>query len=352
MRDHLHLFILMLHFSTGCIVSNEQQTVEITGYTGASVVLPCSCADPQSTATTFIWEFQDSENRWIPVFEDEKYRGRSVLFNERSPTNRSLLISDLRMNDQGYYSCKTEPNIITYVNLKVKGCDLVENRKTVAVSGYSGESVVLPCSCTELLTKPEQIKWTYFVENEYKEIYPNHQIESHKNRVKLFNPNTPGNLSLQISALTTDDQGVYQCFVSSQQLVAFRLTVLHAEGKPHVATISLTTHQPSHQTQDSSTTSEHQPTPQQNIPPYVFILLGVFFSVLLLALLAFIGWRCRGGRNDKKAITHAEEQKREQDNQDDVTYSAVVHVKTPSKPAHTHNDPEEFTEYARINVKR
>ncbi|XP_073672722.1 immunoglobulin superfamily member 10-like [Garra rufa] len=349
MRDRLYLFIFVLHFSTGCIVSNVKQKVIITGYTGASVVLPCSCAHPQSTATTFTWQFG---TQWIQVFEDEKYSGRRELFNESSPTNLSLLITDLRMDDQGYYRCTTESNTYTDVHLEVKGCDLVENRRTVEVSGYSGGSVVLPCSCTELLAKPEQIQWMYFVENEYKEIYPNEQIESHKNRVKLFNPNTPGNLSLQISALTTDDRGDYQCFVSSQQIVFFRLTVLHAEEKPHVATISLTTHQPSHQTQDDSTTSELQPTSQQNIPPYVFILLGVFFSVLLLALLAFIGWRCRGGRNDKKGITDAEEQKREQDNQDDVTYSAVVHVKTPSKPAHTHNDPEEFTEYARINVKR
>ncbi|RXN15173.1 polymeric immunoglobulin receptor-like protein [Labeo rohita] len=59
-----------------------------------------------------------------------------------------------------------------------------------------------------------------------------------------------------------------------------------------------------------------------------------------------------GDRNNKKATTVADEQKREQDNQDDVTYSAVVHVKTASTPAHTHNDPAEFSEYARINVKR
>ncbi|XP_073672713.1 polymeric immunoglobulin receptor-like [Garra rufa] len=352
MRDHFYLFIFMLHFSTGCIVSDQQQTVITKGYTSGSVVLPCSCAHPQSTATTFTWQFQNSNNRWIPVFEDEKYSGRRVLFNEHSPTNLSLLITDLKMNDRGYYKCLTEPNTFTYVYIEVKGCDLVENRKTVEVSGYSGESVVLPCSCTELLAKPEHIQWTYFIQNKYTEIYPNEQIESHKNRVKLFNPNTPGNLSLQISALTTDDQGDYQCFVSSQQVVSFRLTVLHAEEKPHDPTISLTTHQPSHQPQDSSTTSQLQPTPQPYIPQYIFILLGVFFSVLLLALLAFIGWRCRGGRNDKEVTTDAEEQKREQDNQDDVTYCAVVHVKTPSKPAHTHNDPEEFTEYAPINVKR
>ncbi|XP_050994174.1 polymeric immunoglobulin receptor-like [Labeo rohita] len=357
MKDYLYFFLFMLHFSTGCIVSNVKQTKIITGYTGGSVVLPCSCADPQSTVTTVTWEFQSSGNRWIPVFEDEKYSGRRVLFNEHSPTDLSLLITDLRTNDQGYYKCLTESNTFTYVDLKVTECDLVENGKTVAVTGYSGESVVLPCSCTELLAKPEQIQWMYFIAAKYKEIYPNEQTGSYKNRVKLLNPNTPGNLSLHISALTTEDQGHYQCYISSHQAVSVRLTVLHVEEKPHINTITLTTHQPSHQTQDSST-SQLQPTQlnitpnQHHTPYYVFILLGVFFSVLLLALLAFIWWRCRGGRNNKKATTVAEEQKREQDNQDDVMYSAVVYVKTTSTPGHTCNGPAEFTQYAPFNVTR
>ncbi len=110
------------------------------------------------------------------------------------------------------------------------GCDLVENGATVSVTGYSGESVVLPCSCTELLAKPQQIQWMYLIENRYREIYPNEQMENYKKRVKLLNPNTPGTLSLHISALTTEDQGIYQCLVPPQQVVAFRLTVLHAEG--------------------------------------------------------------------------------------------------------------------------
>ncbi len=97
-----------------------KQTIQIQGYTGGSVVLPCSCADPQSTDTTFTWEFQ-KDNLWFKVFQDEKYSGRRVLFNERSSTNRSLLISDLRMDDQGYYSCKTQTNSLTNVHLKVKG---------------------------------------------------------------------------------------------------------------------------------------------------------------------------------------------------------------------------------------
>ncbi|XP_026051043.1 uncharacterized protein LOC113037947 [Carassius auratus] len=228
------------------------------------------------------------------------------------------------------------------------GCDLVEHGKVFEVTGYSGESVVLPCSCTELLAKPELIQWNYLTEKNYKVIYPNEQSENYKNRVKLLNPNTPGNLSLHISALRTEDRGEYQCLVSPQQAVSFRLTVLQPGEKPHVNTITLTTNQASHQTQDS-TTSQLKPT-LQHITQYVFIL-GVFFSVLLLAFLVFILWRCRGGRNDKKETTDGEELKREQDNQDDVMYSSVVHVKTASKATLTHSDPSELTEYASVNVK-
>ncbi|XP_026089196.1 uncharacterized protein LOC113063187 isoform X1 [Carassius auratus] len=343
MKDHLYLVIFMFHFSTGCIV-DVGQTMVITGYTGGSVVLPCSCADPQSTVGNFTWDYQQG-NEWFQVFQDEKYRGRRVLFDKLSPTNLSLLISDLRKNDQGYYKCMTEPNTFTFVNLNVKGCDLVDKSRTVTVEviGYSGASVVLPCSCTELLAKPEHLQWKYYKENQYKEIYPNEEIENYKNRVKLFDPNTPGNLSLQISALTTEDRGYYQCFVSSQQIVFVRLYVLHREEK--------TTHQPSPQTQDS-TTSQLKVIPRGHTPQFVFILLGVFFSVLLLALLAFMCWRYRGSRNAKKVTTDGEELKREQDIQDDVMYSSVVHVKRASTPAHTHSEPAELTEYASISVKR
>ncbi|XDV42077.1 hypothetical protein PO909_010821, partial [Leuciscus waleckii] len=144
----------------GCILSNVQQTTEITGYTGGSVVLPCSCADPQSIANTFTWQFY-SQSQWVQVFDDEKYSGRRVLFNESSPRNLSLLISGLRMEDEGFYQCITEQHITSSILLKVKGCNLVENTitSTTVVTGYSGESMVLPCFCTELLAKPEKIQW-------------------------------------------------------------------------------------------------------------------------------------------------------------------------------------------------
>ncbi|KAK7133149.1 hypothetical protein R3I94_015138 [Phoxinus phoxinus] len=215
------------------------------------------------------------------------------------------------MEDEGFYKCMTEEHIISSILLKVKGCDLVENTvSTTVVTGYSGESVVLPCFCTELLAKPEKIQWMMYLENTYEEIYPNEKIESHKDRVKLLNQTTPGNLSLHISALAAEHGGVYTCSVSSKR-VSY---ILHVED--------------------------------------VFIVLAVILSVPLLALLPFIYWRYRGGRNVKKMTSDEEELNGEQDNRDDVMYSAVVHVKTASTPAQIESNPAEHTEYASVKVKR
>ncbi|XP_067274594.1 uncharacterized protein [Pseudorasbora parva] len=344
MRDHLYLFVFMIHFSTGCILSDEGQVTVMTAYTGASVLLPCSCADPRSTADTFTWRFQ-SGGRWTEVFEDEKYRGRRELFNEGSPRNLSLLISGLRTEDQGDYTCTTKQH--TTIRLTVKGCNLAQNRESgTEVTGYSGESVVLPCSCSELLAKPEQIRWTYYLVNNYKEIYPNEEIDLHKNRVKLLNQTTPGNLSLHISALTVLHGGVYICSVSSEQYSSY---TLHVKEKPHIQTDGLSTHQPSHQTRELTHQPSHQtrerasspsPPSPQHTHQYVFIMLGVILSV---PLLVFIYWRCRGGRNVKKKKTSDDEELRKQDDQDDL-YSTVVYVRTASTPAHT--------SYAPIKVKR
>ncbi|XP_048018006.1 uncharacterized protein LOC125249705 [Megalobrama amblycephala] len=318
MRDHLYLFFFMVQFSSGCILSNERQTIDITGYTGGSVVLPCSCAHPQSTVNTFTWELLGSGQRWISVFKDEKYSGRRVLFNENTPQNLSLLISDLKKDDEGMYQCKTEQS--TSIHLTVKGCDLVQNTKaTIAVTGYAGESVVLPCSCSELLAKPEQIRWMYIVEKAFKEIYPNEKSERHKNRVKLLNQTSPGNLSLHISALTAEDKGDYYCSVSSQT-VSYRLRVevtLRTE-KPHIHTsISLSILQPSHQTQELEPPQQPHDTPQ-----YLFILVVVFPLALILPFLAL------SSRYAK----------------DEVACSAIVYVETAFPPDHTQNDVVELIE--------
>ncbi|XP_048011292.1 uncharacterized protein LOC125244936 [Megalobrama amblycephala] len=212
MRDHLYLFFFMIQFSTGCILSNERQVILVTGYTGGSVVLPCSCAHPQSTVNTFTWQFFGVGRRWIPVFEDEEFSGRRVLFNESSPQNLSLLISDLRKEDQGFYKCVTEQ--YTYIHLIVK-------------------------------------------------------------------------------------------------------VTLRTE-KPHIHTsISLSTLQPSHQTQELEPPQQPHDTSQ-----YLFILVVVFPLTLILPFLALSS---RYGK-------------------DEVACSAIVYVETAFPPDHTQNDAVELTE--------
>ncbi|XP_073711471.1 polymeric immunoglobulin receptor-like [Misgurnus anguillicaudatus] len=229
MRDCLYISLFMLHISAGCNLSNEGQRIDVIGYTGGSVLLPCSCDDPKSTVNTFTWE---TVNVWKNVFKHEKYRGRLELFNKTSPANLSLLISDLREEDEGNYRC-TGPHrsshSFTDVFLTVKGCDLNRRTHTVYVTGYLGESVVLPCFCTEPLAKPDQLIWSFDIKsNNYEEIYPSEHIERYKNRRKLLYQTNPGNLSLHLSSLTKEDQGVYQCSVSNG-VIFIRL---HVEALP------------------------------------------------------------------------------------------------------------------------
>ncbi|XP_056620601.1 cell surface A33 antigen isoform X2 [Triplophysa dalaica] len=351
----------------GCDMDMVRQTLEVTGYSGGSVLLPCSCTDPQTKPHQLKWTYHQGDYKeFYPSEHIERYKNRVTLLNQTTPGDLSLRLSSLTKEDVGVYQCYVSSDQYTYIRLHVKGCDMDMVRQTLEVTGYSGGSVVLPCSCTEPQTKPHQLKWTYHQGN-YTEIYPSEHIERYKNRVTLLNQTTPGNLSLRLSSLTKEDDGDYQCYVSSDQYTYIRLCV---KEKPHVNTNKLSTSKPL-TTRKQTPELINQPT--ENMPQYVFILMGVFALVLLLALLAFIYWRWKGGKNVKvtrddpeivrepnnEPSTSLYEPKKEASthlyepiNEDDVTYSAVVHVKRSSTPASTQNDKVDDTEYASVNVKQ
>ncbi|KAK9977891.1 hypothetical protein ABG768_019674 [Culter alburnus] len=190
MRECFCLFLFMLHFTEGCQLSGYRES-KVTGYTGGSVLLPCSCTDLQSTVK-FTWYHTTD---WFKVFEDVNFKGRWKLFNESSPANLSLLISDLRKSDEGSYRCETSGRNYTDIRVNIKGCDLDQNKQTVEMTGHSGESVVLPCSCTELQDKPPQLTWTYTSlkhKRKPEEIYPNEQSERHRGRRDVKKMNNDG----------------------------------------------------------------------------------------------------------------------------------------------------------------
>ncbi|XP_065133289.1 CD276 antigen homolog [Paramisgurnus dabryanus] len=241
--------LFMLHFTAGCI-NRGRDELTLTGYTGGSVLLPCTCTDPQSTVKTFTWRNQ--EQSWSDVFHNESYSGRLKLFNESSPTNISLLISDLRKQDEGVYRCEiySQNRTTEYRDIKItiKGCELVNNTQTVELMGRSGESVILPCSCKELQAKPQQLTWTYSITQSNttpKEIYPSEQSPKHKDKIKLLNKTSPGDLSLLLSNLTLQHEGYYTCSIESQQYINIRLKVkVDDTSKWHIQEVCLSTDKP------------------------------------------------------------------------------------------------------------
>ncbi|KAF5893061.1 neogenin-like isoform X7, partial [Clarias magur] len=102
-------------------------------------------------------------------------------------------------------------------------CELVKKTEVERVTVFTGESVVLPCVCTDLQDKPQDLKWEFYRNNHDQEIYPK-QTGHHRNRVKLVSNNSPGNLSLLISDLTEEDQGDYTCFIQNDRK-DFRLSI-------------------------------------------------------------------------------------------------------------------------------
>ncbi|XP_053500887.1 junctional adhesion molecule-like isoform X2 [Ictalurus furcatus] len=337
--------------SVGCSLSADNLR-EITRHKGGSVLFPCSCSDLHTKPQKFTWETFRTENL-TEVLNDEHYRDRLQLFNHISPANLSLLISDLRDEDQGFYRCSTEKEHRD-IKLYVKGCELVKTG-VEDVTVFTGESVVLPCVCTDLQDKPKSVKWEFIGINHFQEIYPE-QTGRHRNRVKLVSNNTSGNLSLLISDLTEEDQGRYRCSVQDDS----RDVRLSVKGRRETSTHSRKTDTtpPSEPPQSkatnsppasSSTTLEQDKQQTHSSLPLVFSIVAVLLLVIP-GVVAFICWRRKGGRCGENVITEGRpdcKRKQKDQTEPDVTYSTVTHVNTAAA-ARVQINTGDNTEYASI----
>ncbi|XP_072551846.1 uncharacterized protein [Salminus brasiliensis] len=412
MMECLYLLLVVFHFTAGCTLSGQQFS-EIKGRTGGSVLLPCSCTDLQTKPQRFVWKTrrQGEPGELTELFSADQYRDRFQLFNKDSPANLSLLISDLREEDDKYYRCETEKESRDF-RLYVKACDLMKSGEIEEVTRISGESVVLPCSCTDLHYKPSTVKWTFIPLRSGGpcdvQIYPV-QTGKHRGRVTLTNQN-PGILSLHLSDLTEEDQGVYRCSVQ-QDFKDVRLFIKVREtftkhppasepGPLHPTTAAqpavretFTKHPPASEPGPLPPTTAAQPAvretftkrppasepgplhPTKTAQPAVTsavtnltsvspsgphpttqtqaTVIGVLTTVLLLLLLGvlvFICWRRRGKRNmqDVRTEDHLglDEKQKNQTVSDGVTYSTIAHRNTAA-PAHVQSNTE-TTEYACI----
>ncbi|KAF4092147.1 hypothetical protein AMELA_G00017550 [Ameiurus melas] len=285
----------------------------------------------------------DRTGNLTEVLNDEHYRDRLQLFNHISPANLSLFISDLREEDQGSYRCSSEKEHID-IKVYVKGCELVKKTGVEDVTVFTGESVVLPCVCTDLQDKPKSVKWEFNVIGHFQEIYPE-QTGLHRNRVKLVSNNAPGDLSLLISDLTEEDQGDYRCSVQHDS----RDVRLSVKGRTETSTHSRKT--------DTTPPSEPPQSKTTNSPPalssttleQVFSILAVLLLVIA-GVVAFICWRHKGGRCGENMITEGRpdcKRKQKDQTEPDVTYSTVTHVNTAGA-ARVQINAGDKTEYASI----
>ncbi|XP_066533985.1 polymeric immunoglobulin receptor-like [Hoplias malabaricus] len=98
------------------------------------------------------------------------------------------------------------------------------DNKTLDIRAHPGESVLLPCYCTDHKA-PKTFTWkNYNVNgNSWEEV--SDESSQYKDRVQLFNSHSPGNLSLLISHLTEEDGGLYWCNVEGSGYRYIRLTV-------------------------------------------------------------------------------------------------------------------------------
>ncbi|GAA6093631.1 polymeric immunoglobulin receptor-like isoform X1 [Tachysurus ichikawai] len=211
MMKYLYLFSVVFYVAAGCDLSGAKHLVVINGHRGGSVLLPCSCSDLHTKPQTFTWMTYRTGHP-TDVLNDEHYRDRLQLFKKSSPGNLSLLISDLREEDQGDYRCSTGSNEYRDIRINVKGCELVKEE---------------------------------YVEN----------------RVKLISKSSLGNLSLLISDLTELDQGYYRCSVQAE----IKDFILYVKvGRRETSTRSGKTDRRTQSVQPSRKTTQEQGTCGKN----------------------------------------------------------------------------------------
>ncbi|XP_047016713.1 junctional adhesion molecule-like isoform X1 [Ictalurus punctatus] len=327
MMKCLYILSVVFHVAAGCALSVDDNLREITGHNGGSVLLPCSCSDLDTKPQKFTW-WTYRTGHLIEVLNDEHYHSRLQVFNHISPANLSLFISDLREEDQGVYRCRTEKEHRD-IWLYVKGCELVKKTGVERVTGFTEESVVLPCVCTDLQDKPKSVKWQFNGIRDVQEIYPE-QTGHHRNRVKLVSNNAPGNLSLLISDLTEEDQGVYRCSVQADRR-DFRLSVKVGRRETSKKGTTPSSEPPQCKTTNSppassSTTLEQDKQQTHRNLPLVFSILA-FLLLVIPGVVAFIFWRRKGGRCGENVITEGRpdcKRKHKDQTEPDVAYSTLL----------------------------
>ncbi|XP_024232710.1 polymeric immunoglobulin receptor [Oncorhynchus tshawytscha] len=99
---------------------------------------------------------------------------------------------------------------ILHITAGNEGCTLSgTNHPLQEITAFTGQSVLLPCSCTVRQFDTPRLTWTKLTLGQEPVILT--QSDLYIDRVELLNRKHPGNLSVLLSHLTQDDQGDYRC---------------------------------------------------------------------------------------------------------------------------------------------
>ncbi|XP_059382942.1 V-set and immunoglobulin domain-containing protein 2 [Carassius carassius] len=263
----------------GCTLSETDREPK-TKYTGDSVLLSCSCKDPNTKPEHFRWTHVESSRTEVSS-ETLRYKDRVHTFHNTTPSNLSLLISNLTEDDQGTYRCTVNNKTSANTRLIVKGC--VSSKHHITKSSYPGGSVILPCSCEDPKTRPEHFEWKRADVNETL-VSDAEEINGRFQTIR----DSPHNLFLQISNLTETDRGLYVCSVNGKQSRHVNLTLTDS------AVINPLDYQ--------------------------------YYLIFLICLMLLLAAGCIYRRFNQRAKEGHREIQRSND-EDDVTYSSVTHIK-------------------------
>ncbi|XP_076872562.1 uncharacterized protein LOC143522692 isoform X3 [Brachyhypopomus gauderio] len=168
------------------------------------------------------------------------------------------------------------------------GCTLEHPRQTTIITAHTGESVLLPCSCTEIQAKPERFTWEkYNTKRNTLDVISN-ESEPYRNRVQLGTAHSPGNLSLLISHLTEEDGGLYRCGLKSGGVRDITLTVKGISTRKFTPRSDSTTRSKAPSDPSTTESSERAGTQAEDspqTPPYFPVaMVTVIFLHIIVAV--------------------------------------------------------------------
>ncbi|XP_036438462.1 uncharacterized protein LOC118816062 [Colossoma macropomum] len=238
---------------------------------------------------------------------------------------------------------------LLFIGLRVsEGCTLENTEKVLKLTAFRGESVLLPCYCTDLHTKPKIFSWTKQNSETSKLEEISNNSGQYRNRVQLFDGHSPGNLSLLISHLTEEDGGSYWCEAENNKYVYIKLTIEGGSTKSTVTVNTSTSPTTAFFQRPGTLVPVESTAPSQTTVPSMHFFIFIPILLLLLGLGGIIYCRHRGRRRGQMESREKRGTRREQETQDQVTYSTVVHSNRTSSP--TVIDTGNETEYVTIRL--